>query len=73
MGNGVCEREIELTNCGNRSVFGAVRSNPSAHLDWSDAALVSVSLGLEGLCLSVFLTHHDDFMYIIIDQHFHFK
>lgn len=47
MGNGVCEREIELTNGGKRSVFGAVRSNPSVHFHWSDAALASVSLGFE--------------------------
>lgn len=40
----MCVREIELTNGGNRSVFGAARSNPSVHLDCSDAVLVSVSL-----------------------------
>lgn len=45
-------------------------------LDWSDAALGSVSLGLQGLCLSVFLIFFMFlmiFMYIIIAQHYYFK
>lgn len=73
VGNGVCEREIELTNGGKRSVFGAVRSHPSVHLDWSDAALASVSLGLEWLCLSLLLIYQKDFLYIITVQRYHLK
>lgn len=71
--NGVYVCEIEFTNGGNRSVFGVVRSHPSAHLDWSDAALAFVPLGLEWLHLSVFWKSHKDFKYIVIAQHSHFK